>query len=205
MALDLGCGAGDNARILTDRGWQVHGITFNLVESKSASRHCDEMFLADLDGGLPESVKRAGRKYTVVILSHVLEHLINPVRLLLEIREVLVSGGFLLIALPNVVAYPNRLRIMGGGFDYEPTGIMDETHVHFYTFKSGAKLLRQSNYEIVSSKAEGAFPLWKLRRLLPAGWVKMLNRGSCRLLPGVFGFQLCPASAGNGKGAQPLR
>jgi len=186
IALDCGCGAGDNARTLCKRGWRVHGITWNGVERDLASRYC-EVFLADLNNGLPEDVKH--KQYDVVVMSHVLEHLVNPGVLLSDVGRVLSPGGVIAVALPNVVAYPNRIQICVGSFDYQPSGIMDETHLHFYTFASGARLLRNNGYEIVQATAVGAFPLWRIRAFLPARVVNSLNATSCRLFPGVFGFQ----------------
>jgi SAM-dependent methyltransferase len=122
-------------------------------------------------------------------MSHVLEYLVNPGGLLSDAGKVLRPGGVIMVALPNVVAYTNRLRICLGRFDYQPSGIMDETHLHFYTFESGARFLRNNGYEIVQAKAAGAFPLWRIRAFLPARVVNSLNDISCRLFPGVFGFQ----------------
>jgi SAM-dependent methyltransferase len=56
IVLDCGCGAGDNARILCERGWRVHGVTWDTLERDFASRYY-EVFLADLNNGLPEDVK----------------------------------------------------------------------------------------------------------------------------------------------------
>ena len=189
VALDCGCGAGDNARILCNRGWRVHGVTWNGEERDLASQYCSEVSLSDLNNGLPDDVKRTARKFDVIVLSHILEHLVDPSAFLSEARNVLSPQGVIAVALPNVVAYPNRLRILGGRFDYEPSGIMDDSHLHFYTFASGARLLRDSGYEIVQAKAEGSFPLWKMRALLPARCAKALDATTCRLFPGFFGWQ----------------
>jgi SAM-dependent methyltransferase len=142
-----------------------------------------------LNNGLPEGVERVARKFDVILLSHVLEHLVNPGALLLEMRNVISPHGVIAVALPNLVTYHNRLRILRGRFDYEPGGIMDDSHLRFYTFASGARLLRDSGYEIMLAKAEGAFPLWRIRALLPTPWVKALNAMSCQLFPGFFGWQ----------------
>ena len=76
-----------------------------------------------------------------------------------------------------------------GKFQYESGGIMDDTHVRFYTFESGMQLLRSSEFEIVSAQADGCFPLPFLRTRLP-GLAKIVDPLAARLLPGVFGVQL---------------
>jgi 2-polyprenyl-3-methyl-5-hydroxy-6-metoxy-1,4-benzoquinol methylase len=184
--LDCGCGAGDNARVLKSRGWTVTGITISLPEQQTASAYCDKVFLADLDDGIPEQF---GPIFDVVLLSHILEHLVHPENLLRDAKKVLSPGGSIAVALPNVLAYPNRLRLMFGNFEYTPTGVMDETHVRFFTFATGAMLLRSNGYRLVAAKADGAFPLWRLRRALPSSIVQLLNQSATKYCPGLFGFQ----------------
>jgi len=185
-ALDCGCGAGDNARILKSRGWRVTGITLSVEEQCLAAEHCERVLIADLQEPLPDAV--AG-DYDAVILSHVLEHLVSPERLLAGIRRVLRSRGVVLVALPNVLFYPIRLQALFGRFEYAPDGIMDETHVRFFTFASGMSLLRENGFEVMQARADGAFPFWKLRRWLPASWLTRVDRASCRWRPGLFGRQ----------------
>ena len=185
-ALDCGCGAGDNARLLRERGWSVTGVTLSPEEQRAAARYCEQVALADLEQPLPASV---GTGFDLVLLSHVLEHLVHPEVLLAGVERVLAPDGLVAVALPNVLYYPIRLKALLGRFDYTPDGIMDETHVRFYTFASGAALLRKHGFELLEMRVEGAFPLWKLRRLLPAGWVAWINDRACRALPGLFGRQ----------------
>jgi SAM-dependent methyltransferase len=185
-ALDCGCGAGDNARILRSRGWRVTGITLSEAERSLASEHCERVLVADLEQPLPEAV---GAGYDAVLLSHVLEHLIAPERLLARVRSLLSPSGVLAVALPNVLFYPLRLRALFGRFDYTSDGIMDATHLRFYTFESGLALLQESGFEVVQALAEGGFPIWKLRRHLPASLVERIDQAACRLRPGLFGRQ----------------
>jgi len=185
-ALDCGCGAGDNARILRSRGWRVTGITLSEEEQRLASEHCERVFVADLEQPLPDAI---GAGYDAVVLSHVLEHLVAPERLLSRIGERLAPGGVVVVALPNVLFYPIRLRALLGRFDYTPDGIMDTTHVRFYTFESGLALLRENGFEVVKALAEGGFPLWKLRRHLPASVVERIDQAASRRSPGLFGRQ----------------
>ena len=161
-ALDCGCGAGDNARILRSRGWRVTGITLSEEERRLAAEHCERVFVADLEQPLPDAV---GGGYDAVVLSHVLEHLVAPERLLGRVEAAaLRRAACVAVALPNVLFYPIRLRALFGRFDYTPDGIMDATHLRFYTFESGLALLRENGFEVVQALAEGGFPIWKLRQ-----------------------------------------
>jgi SAM-dependent methyltransferase len=185
-ALDCGCGAGDNARILRSRGWTVTGITASSAEQQVAAEHCDRVFLADLEDPLPAEI---GGPFDLVILSHVLEHLVHPEALLHALQALLSPNGVLAVALPNVLFYPQRFKALRGRFEYERDGIMDETHLRFFTFASGRELLRRSGFRVLSAGAAGGVPLWKLRRLLPQSWIDRVNRVACRSWPGLFGRQ----------------
>jgi SAM-dependent methyltransferase len=143
--------------------------------------------LADLERPLPDEV---GGGYQLVLLSHVLEHLLHPEQLLEDLRRVLAPEGVVLVALPNLLFYPIRLRLLLGRFDYERDGILDETHLRFYSFASGATLLERSGLRVLEARAEGGFPLAWLRRLLPPGVVAWIDAAACRWWPGLFGRQL---------------
>ncbi|MDB5082597.1 MAG: hypothetical protein JWP00_4521 [Chloroflexi bacterium] len=186
LALDCGCGAGDNARLLKEKGWLVTGITISVSEQQAAIEHCNKVYLANLENGLPPAIEE---KYHLVVLSHVLEHLVDPTKLLQDTRRVLHRDGQVAVALPNVLAYRQRFKFLLGKFEYEDSGTMDRTHVRFYTPATGAALLRSQGFEIVTSEVEGAFPLWRFRKLLPPGLVGKLNRLACRRWPGLFGSQ----------------
>ena len=184
--LDCGCGAGDNARILKAQGWSVTGITISPSEQLAASVHCDKVYLADLEQGIPKAIDDY---FDCVLMSHILEHLVHPENLLRDAKAVLAPNGMIAVALPNVLVYYNRLRFLFGRFEYTDGGIMDETHVRFYTFATGAKLLEANGYKLVKVQSEGAFPLWKARNILPVRLVKALNHFVVKHWPGIFGWQ----------------
>ena len=184
--LDCGCGAGDNARLMAGRGWRVTGVTLSEQEQRAAGEWCDEVWIADLNEPLPDGV---GDGYDLVLLSHVLEHLARPEALLAEALRVLAPGGLVAVALPNVLFYPIRLAACLGRFEYTEAGIMDSTHLRFYTHDSGARLLERCGLQVVRRDAEGGMPLSLLRRVLPAGVQAAIDRFACRTWPGLFGRQ----------------
>ncbi len=185
-ALDCGCGAGDNARILSIRGWVVDGITISPDEHSKAAQVCKTVHIADLESGIPPIISGG---YDLVIFSHVLEHLRNPSRVLTDVHRVLAPGGIVAVALPNVVSWRYRLRFLLGIFEYEEGGIMDTTHVRFYTFASSRRLLESNGFLISTATVEGIFPL--ARKIgLPSRIVRLLDQFAGSYWPGVFGWQL---------------
>jgi SAM-dependent methyltransferase len=167
-------------------GWRVTGITVSPRELEMASECCEAVWLGDLNSGIPQE---AGGPFDLVVFSHVLEHLLHPDVALRDARRLLSSGGHIIVALPNVLYWRLRIKFLLGEFKYEPTGIMDETHVRFYTFHSGMELLRSNGFEIVSTLGDGALPLPLLRRLLPA-LARVLDPFASRLVPGLFAEQI---------------
>jgi 2-polyprenyl-3-methyl-5-hydroxy-6-metoxy-1,4-benzoquinol methylase len=185
--LDIGCGAGDNARILAKRGWDVYGITLSPEEQASASLVCSAVWIHDLDTGLPGDV--AG-PYDLALFSHVLEHLRNPEALLCQIRQILRPGGQIAVALPNILNWHQRLLFLLGRFEYTDQGIMDVTHLRFYTFTSGKRMLEACGFRVIRAKAAGSVLPWgSLRTFIPS-FTTAIDRFFCWINPGLFGRQV---------------
>jgi SAM-dependent methyltransferase len=185
-ALDCGCGAGGNAERMRDMGWSVTGITVSVLERDAASSACMQLCVADLNNGIPSEIPGP---FELVVLSHVLEHLLNPTNVLRDAHERLAPGGRLLVALPNVLYWRFRLKYLLGSFEYETAGILDETHLHFYTFRSAMTLLQEHGYHIDLALGAGTAPLPIIRRVLPYV-ASHVDSVASRLLPGLCGEQL---------------
>jgi len=183
--LDCGCGAGDNARILSDRGWCVTGITIDPREQEAARQFCEAVYIADLEQGLPPDVDGA---FDAVLASHVLEHLARPERLLREVHQRLSPGGVLAVALPNIAHYRQRISRLRGQFNYTDTGQLDRTHLRFYTYRTAIQLLEQNGYELVNAMATGTLPLWKAR-LVSRNMASSLDKWAVRQRPNLLGYQ----------------
>jgi len=184
--LDCGCGAGDNARILSDRGWRVAAVTLDLREAEAARPHCEAVHVADLERGLPGDLLGT---YDVVLASHVLEHLANPERLLHQVHERLNPDGILAVALPNIAHYSQRISFLRGRFTYTETGLLDRTHLRFYTFWTAIELLQENGYRLIVADTEGTLPWWKSRNRLPARLVRSMDKMAVAHLPNLFGHQ----------------
>ena len=185
--LDVGCGAGDNARILKASGIVVDGVTLSPVERDEAAKFCRRVVIHDLEKGLPAEL--SGR-YDCVLCSHVLEHICWPEKLLHDIRDRLAPGGVLVVALPNLFFYKNRWNLLAGRFEYEGSGLMDNTHFRWYSFQSAQRLLIRSGFEMVSAEAEGSFPIPFRRRIFPMALTRPVDAWASARFPGFFGYQM---------------
>ncbi|MFA7342820.1 MAG: class I SAM-dependent methyltransferase [Terrimicrobiaceae bacterium] len=185
--LDVGCGAGDNARILKAAGKVVDGITLSASERDEASKFCRGVVIHNLEQGLPAGLSGS---YDLVLCSHVLEHICWPNKLLHDIRDRLVPGGLLVVALPNMLFYKNRWKLLAGRFEYEESGLMDNTHFRWYTFASAQRLLASSGFEVVTAEAEGSFPIPFRRSLFSRALTRPVDAWASSAFPGLFGYQM---------------
>lgn len=201
--LDVGCGAGDNARQITSirPDCRVYGVTHSSREAEIALPFLEQCWVFDIEAALPEDL--AGEQFDTLILSHVLEHLRNPARVLAEFLTLLAPGGIVLIAVPNILMWRQRLRFLAGSFEYEDAGVLDDTHLRFFTyFTADRYLLAQApDLRVTYKGAGGSFPLWLLRRhVLPGAWCKKIDSWATRCWPNLFGSQILIKAVHQGPG-----
>jgi methionine biosynthesis protein MetW len=197
LILDVGCGSGSLARRLNANGHTVDGITISEEELRQAKPFVRKVFLYNLEGGLPVEIPDG--EYDYVICSHVLEHIAYPQKLLTDILRVLKPGGSLIVALPNVMHYKSRLRLMAGRFDYTDAGIWDYTHVRWYTVDSAKEMLSKSGFTITRDLVTGELPLNSVaKRVLPPGLRKGIYGFLTSFSKGLFGYQMLFKAAKKG-------
>jgi 2-polyprenyl-3-methyl-5-hydroxy-6-metoxy-1,4-benzoquinol methylase len=186
--LDVGCGSGGNACILTAAGRSIDGITRSAQEVETARLSYSNVYAHDLESGLPPMP--ANQLYDAAICSHVLEHIVEPRMLLTAIRAHLAPSGVLIVALPNLMFWKSRIRLIFGDFEYTESGLMDRTHVRWYSFVSARRLLERHGYTVTEAVAEGGLPLGPLRRVIPKWLLARADRAACRLAPGLLGYEM---------------
>jgi len=90
----------------------------------------------------------AGRRYDAIVFCHVLEHLTDPLLALRLASERLSARGRFVIVLPNVATWRMRWLLLQGRWDYADEGILDRTHVCFYTHKTALELMDRAGLRI---------------------------------------------------------
>lgn len=187
--LDIGCGVGDNARILKSLGFTVDGITISENELREANTFLQNGYLFNLENGLPEAVING--QYDYIICSHVLEHICYPDKLLKNIKTCLKKDGKLVVALPNLFHYASRWKLMRGDFNYQTTGIWDNTHFKWYNFKTGKALLENNGLKVIYSSVTGQLPGNSFfSKFLSKKLSRKIYNGLKKISPGLFGYQL---------------
>lgn len=172
--LDVGCAQGHLLTATKETGWCVAGIEYD-EEDAAIARQCG---LDVRTGAAEHELKTLNRKFDVIVIADVLEHLINPEKVLQEIRKSLAPNGKVIISLPNIAHLSVRLSLGLGRFNYSDRGILDRTHLHFYTQKSIRQLCTQSGFMIQSwtvtpAPIEEVLPVMEKSKLLR--WILSLS------------------------------
>jgi len=188
--LDVGCGTGAlGGALKNDRPERyVAGVTHADQEAAQARTLLDHVELADLE---TFDFDHLGL-FDCIICSHVLEHLRNPAEVLARLRKVLAADGVVLVALPNVLYWRQRLQFLMGRFRYTEGGLMDNTHVVFFDWATARSLVAGAGLQLSACVSDGGFP--GSRFLGPAG--SMLDSVSLRLAPGLMGTQFVLVATG---------
>jgi 2-polyprenyl-3-methyl-5-hydroxy-6-metoxy-1,4-benzoquinol methylase len=146
--LDVGCGVGLNGAVAKGRGASVVGLELAETASAMARSRLDEVLPVDVESDA--SVATLGdRTFDLVLLGDVLEHLRDPAAALARLLPHLEEEGRVLISVPNVAAWTIRAELLAGRFDYEPSGILDETHLRFFTRASIVRLVEDAGLEVL--------------------------------------------------------
>lgn len=147
--LDVGCGDGLFSELINKGNTKV-GVDF-IPESESIKKNLNEYYQNDLNEGLPAEIKTK-EKFDYILMLDILEHLYNYENLIDESKPLLKPDGKMIISLPNIANIFIRLNLLIGRFPYSDKGILDRTHLRFFTFGSIKKLLKAHNLEIVKKK-----------------------------------------------------
>jgi len=141
--LDLGCSGGDLAARLQAQGHHVTAV--DLVPLPGVEDKVDRFVCADLDEGIPEEV---GDGFDVILAADVLEHVRHPERVMCDARRLLRPDGRLIVSIPNFGHWYPRARVALGVFDYDRRGILDTTHVRFFTRRSFQHLAEHAGFAV---------------------------------------------------------
>lgn len=143
--LDLGCATGQLAKVLRERGCDVVGIEPDPEAAKLAAEHCSAVIVGDVED-LDLSLELGERRFDVIVAGDVLEHLKQPELALAALRPFLDRNGCLITSVPNVGHGSVRLALLGGAFPYAELGLLDRTHLRFYTRESLLRMLGDADF-----------------------------------------------------------
>ena len=194
--LDVGAGTGCNLRALKQLHPQAHtaAITCSSLEAAELEQVADQTIVADLNQLIGSSawqtIGLGEDRFDLILLSHVLEHLLEPAQVLESISSLLSAEVVMLIALRNICHCRTRLQIAREFLQYQESGILDRSHLRFFTYWSARELVESCpSVKLVHQWPVGGAILGPLRARLPQRSSRWLDRQASQRWPNLFGFE----------------
>lgn len=157
--LDIGCAGGYLGEyLIKQKKCEVYGIEPDTDSAQDAQqRGYVRIINKNAEEGIAEL---AGIHFDYIILADVLEHLVEPELVLQKIKNNLAPNGKVIISLPNIAHYSVRLSLLLGRWNMKDCGIMDKTHLHFYTLKTAKMLIERCGLEVLNFRPRGDLETW---------------------------------------------
>lgn len=163
FVLDVGCGAGATGAEIKQRypNAYVTGIELNEGAARLAADRLDRVIQHNVEQLDFEKAGFTAGSIDLVLFPDVLEHLYDPWNVLMRIRRFLAPGAQVLASIPNSRNLWLLSHLSGGGWDYAEDGLLDVTHIRFFTKKTIAELFAQTGYDIhaMYSNPDGRVPV----------------------------------------------
>lgn len=145
--LDVGCATGYTGVVLKELDCEVVGIEIEAEAAAIARERLDEVFEFDIESTDPVEILDAAT-FDVVLFADVLEHVRDPLGVIRRFRPLLRTGGAVVASIPNVAHGALRLALLDGRFDYTDRGLLDATHLRFFTLSSIERLFENAGLGI---------------------------------------------------------
>ena len=156
--LDVGCADGYLGDALSVKECTVHGVELDPEAAEAARTRLASVVVANAET-LDYVAEFGADAFDVVVLADVLEHCVNPARVLAGALSVLSDTGILVISIPNVSHGSLRLGLLQGRWNYTPLGLLDETHLRFFTWSTLQDLLAEAGISVSQAWMTTADPL----------------------------------------------
>jgi len=145
--LELGAASGHVTVELRKRGNRVTAVEIDISNRDLLSQAAEKVIITDLDR-LDLVEKLQGEKFDVIIAGDVLEHTTRSGLILIQLQELLKEGGYVVASIPNIAHGDVRLTLLEGNFPYAESGLLDKTHLQFFTRSSVKELFNDNGFEI---------------------------------------------------------
>lgn len=145
VLLDLGAAGGELGAALRKQFGRTIGFEYNVDCISSLREHFDQALIADL-----EKVKRLPTGADAIVLADVIEHLRDASSLLQLVRSSLKKDAHIFVSVPNIANITVRLGLLFGIFQYRDRGILDNTHLRFYTLRTIRQEIENAGFRIIA-------------------------------------------------------
>jgi len=181
-ALDVGCGAGGFGITLRRAlGDSARIIGVEAVPHQATIAREGHGFDEVLEGYFPDVLACRSDTFDLITFNDVLEHMLDPEGVLQKTRRLLQPSGRVVAIIPNVQYVAVVLRLLGGRWDYSDTGILDRTHVRFFTRKTMMEMFDRAGYRVESCVGANGFDkFWRTDPSIHRRFAKLALRLALR-------------------------
>jgi 2-polyprenyl-3-methyl-5-hydroxy-6-metoxy-1,4-benzoquinol methylase len=144
--LEIGTAAGHVTRALADKRCVVVGVEMDAKQAMLAAPFCHRMVVGNVEH--LDFDREISDVFDVVLCGDVLEHLKDPGAVLQKVQRHLAPNGYLVVSIPNIAHGSVRLSLMEGRFVYTSCGLLDATHLRFFTLASIVALFNDNGLQI---------------------------------------------------------
>ncbi len=148
--VEFGCASGYMSKVLKEKcNCEVIGLEINKEDAKIAEAFCKKVITGDIED-LKWHKELEGSNLDVAVFADILEHLKFPEAVLRKTKDILDKDGYILVSVPNIANISIRLELLLGSFEYEKLGILDNTHLKYFTLKSIVNLIETAGFYVDS-------------------------------------------------------
>jgi len=153
FVLDVGCSAGGFGKLLKKKRncivWGVEPTDSAIEASKHLDKVYHDFFHSSLDFG--------NLKFDAIVFNDVLEHLVDPWETLIFSKTLLRDRGYVVASIPNIQSYQVlKDLILKGQWEYTLSGILDKTHLRFFTRKSIVQMFSDTGFEVINVEGQNS-------------------------------------------------
>lgn len=178
--LEIGCATGFMGEyLIKNKNCTVIGVELGKDEAAIAKKKLTKVLIGNIESDVIIREINALGKFDVVFASALIEHLKDPWAALKTWKKFLTKGGYIVISTSNIAHWSMRLKIIRGEFAYQEYGILDNTHLRFFTYKTFQDLVKESGFSI---EYLGIDPVG-------GGYPKISKIGS-KIFPNLFAYQM---------------
>lgn len=183
FVLEIGCATGFMGEyLIKEKNCQVVGLEQRVKEASVARKKLDKVVIADIEQKEAfaeiEKLTKEG-KFDVILATSVMEHLKDPKNVLINLKRILKPNGFVIATIPNIAHWSMRIELLRGNFNYTDYGILDSTHLHFFTSRTFRDLFEKTGYGIETFEIDSV-----------GGGYPKISRFLARFFPNLLAYQM---------------
>jgi predicted TPR repeat methyltransferase len=185
--LDLGAAGGELGAAVRDQFGSTIGFEYDSDRLGQLRSRFDQVVIADL-----ETVRTLPSGVSAIVLADIIEHLRNSTNLLSMVKRSLNSDGVLFLSVPNIANITVRLGLLFGVFEYRDRGILDFTHLRFFTMRTIKREIEKAGFRIIAIRGSSV-PIRLIITWMPDVILRMGERvltWITRIWRGLFAYQI---------------